>query len=241
MRAFSLIIRRLIIWLLLCAAAQPLLAAESPARIQASYDILKGGFRIATITETYTRTQDRYRIESVSKPFGLLAMLKPEVIRISSEGTLGAQGLRPLTFIQTRELDTERNVRVDFDWAGSRIKVTDHAGQRTQPLPADTQDRLSAMYQFMFLQLQNVGTLDFHMTNGSKLDIYNYRITPAASVTVPLGTFKTLHVASVSKPSESRTEIWLAQDRANFPCKMVITDPDGDKLTQVLTQFNSEP
>lgn len=232
---------RLLVWLLLCAAAPPLLAAESPARVQASYDVFKGDFKIATITETYTRTQDRYRIESVSKPVGLLAMLKPEVIRITSDGTLSTHGLRPLTFVHKRELDSDRNARADFDWTANRITLSDRGGQRTQPLPADTQDRLSAMYQFMFLPLQNVGALDFHMTNGIKVDIYNYRITHGAGVTVPLGTFKALYVASTPKAGESRTEIWLALDHANFPYKVVITDPDGDKLTQVLTQFNFVP
>ena len=231
---------RLATWLLLYSVAHFAEAVESPARLQVSYDILKGNIRAATITETYTRTQDRYRIESVSKAIGLLAMIKPETIRVTSEGTLTAKGLRPLTFTNERKLDTERNTRADFDWASNRITLTDRTGKRTVPLPVGTQDRLSTMYQFMFAPLKDA-TLDFHMTNGSKVDIYNYLITPDQSVTVPLGTFKALYVASPPKAGESRTEIWLATEHANFPYKMVITDPDGDKLTQVLTQFDVTP
>jgi len=227
--------------LLLCSVAHFAGAAEAPTRLQVSYDVLKGNIRAATITETYTRTQDRYHIESVSKAVGLLAMIKPETIRVTSEGTLTAKGLRPLTFTNERKLDTERNTRADFDWTANRITLTDRAGKRTLPLPAGTQDRLSAMYQFMFAPLQNAATLDFHMTNGSKVDIYNYRITPDQSVTVPLGTFKALYAASPPKAGESRTEIWLATEHANIPYKMVITDPDGDKLTQILTQFDFVP
>ena len=234
-------IARLIVWLLLCGVTHFTGAAEPPARLQVSYDVLKGNIRAATITETYTRTQDRYHIESVSKTVGLLAMIKPETIRVTSEGTLTAKGLRPLTFTNERKLDTERNARADFDWASNRITLTDRAGKRTLPLPAGTQDRLSTMYQFMFAPLKDAATLDFHMTNGSKVDIYNYHITPDQSVTVPLGTFKALYVASPQKAGESRTEIWLAVEHANFPYMMVITDPDGDKLTQVLTQFIFEP
>jgi hypothetical protein len=234
----------LIACLLLGCALQPALAAPqapvSPSRIQASYDVLKGGIKGISITETYTRTQERYHIESVSKAVGLLAAFKPETIRVTSEGILTANGLRPLGYIQERKLDRYRNNRADFDWAAGRITLTDRAGERTQPLPAGTQDRLSAMYQFLFAPLKNAAALDFYMTNGSKVDIYHYLVTPDQSVTVPLGTFKAIYVASQPKPGESRTEIWLSAEHGNFPVKMVITDPEGDRLVQVLTKLEVE-
>ena len=49
------------------------------------------------------------------------------------------------------------------------------------------------------------------------------------------------YVASVPEAGSNRTEIWLAEEHANFPYKMVITDPDGGKLTQVLTKFDFMP
>lgn len=220
------------------ASPQP---AAAPSQIRAGYDVLKGGIKGVAITETYTRTRDRYHIESVSKAVGLLAAFKPEVIRVTSEGDLTAKGLRPSAYAQERKLDSDRNSRADFDWAASRITLADRAGERVQPLPAGTQDRLSAMYQFMFAPLHKAAALDFYMTNGSKVDIYNYLVAPGQSVTVPLGTFKTLYIASPPRTGESRTEIWLAEELGNFPCKMVITDPDGDQLVQVLTQFTVEP
>jgi hypothetical protein len=223
-------------WLLLLAIT-PLFAAESPSRIEVSYDVLKGSFKGITITETYTRTQDHYRIERVSKAVGLLAIFKPETIRETSEGTLTTKGLRPNTYIQKRELDTERNTRADFDWSAKHITLTGSNGSHTFPLSAGAQDLLSAMYQFMFIQLKNVTSLSFDMTNGRKVDIYDYRITQGQKVTVPLGTFKALYVASVPEPGANRTEIWLAEDHANFPYKMVITDKDGGQLSQVITKF----
>jgi len=234
----------LCVWLLLCGVAPAIAAAanaNTPSHLEVSYDILKDGIKAATIAETYSRKHDDYRIESVSKAVGLLALIKPETIRVVSTGTVTAKGLRPSTFTNKRELDSERNASADFDWKTNSITLNDRNGNRTLALPAGTQDRLSAMYQFLFLPLKNATTLDFYMTNGSKVDIYNYLITPDQSVTVPLGTFKALYVASPPKDGESRTEIWLATEHANFPYKMVITDPDGGKLTQVLTRFDSTP
>src|ERR1019366_6153724 len=99
--------------------------------------------------------------------------------------------------------------------------LINHEQRSVLPLPDGTQDRLSAMYQFMFLSLAKTDTLSFHMTNGNKIDVYNYRITPDQSVTVPLGTFKGLYVASVPEADASRTEIWLFEEHANFPYKMI--------------------
>ena len=231
---------RLIIWMVLCCAATAS-AAEGPSRLQVSYDVLKDSIKIASINESFIRTQDGYHIESISKAVGILALIKPETIRVVSEGLVTPKGLRPITFTNQRKLDTERNVSADFDWATSSITLNDRNGKRTLPLPAGTQDRLSAMYQFLFLPLTKTAKLDFYMTYGSKVDIYNYLITPDQSVTVPLGTFKALYVATPQKAGESRTEIWLATEHANFPYKMVITDPDGDQFMQVLTQFEYTP
>lgn len=233
-------IATLFVCLLFCGFAQHA-QAVSPANVQASYDVLKGSIKVATITETYTRTKDGYQIDSVTTAHGLLALFKPETIHVTSQGVLTAQGLRPVTFIHERKLDSERNSRADFDWKANLITLNDRAGKRTLKLPQGTQDRLSAMYQFMFTELQNATTFKFYMTNGSKVDDYSYLVTANQSVTVPLGTFKAQYVASPPQAGENRTEIWLAVEHANFPYRMDITDPDGGKLSQVLTQFHFEP
>ncbi len=232
---------RLAVWLLLCGIAQPLFAAESPSYIQANYDVLKGSIKVATITETYTRTCDGYNIDSISHAVGLLALIKAETIHITSAGILSTQGLYPVTFIHERKLDTKRNARADFDWNANLITLTDHAGQRTLPLSAGTQDRLSMMYQFMFAELKDASTLSFNMTNGSKVDDYSYRVTTNQSVTVPLGTFRATHLITPLLVGKSQTEIWLAAEHANFPYKMVITEADGGNLTQVLTKIYFAP
>lgn len=231
--------RLLVTCLLLCLSA-PLLAAP-PTKIQASYDVLKGSVRIATITETFTRTHDHYAIESVSQAVWPLTMFKAETIRVNSTGTITAHGLRPTAYSAARKLDADRNTRADFDWEKHLITLNDRAGQRTLPLLAGTQDRLSAMYQLMFLPLQDMPVLKFYMTNGSKVDDYTYVITLNQSVTVPLGTFKAIHAASPLEKNAGRTEIWLAVEHANFPYKMIITDSDGSKYTQVLTRIDFTP
>jgi len=224
-----------LLWLVLCVANSSF--AAMPSSVSASYDIYKGSLRIGKIEETFTRDKDHYTLSSTTRAVGLLALFKPGKIIISSRGLIGPKGLQPLYFSDQREGDESRNRQAEFDWNAGQLTLINHAQRSVVPLPAGTQDRLSAMYQFMFLSLEKLDMLNFNMTNGSKLDVYNYRITPDQSVTVPLGTFKALYVASVPEAGSNRTEIWLATEHADFPYKMVITEPDGGKLSQELTQF----
>ncbi|MBI5918009.1 MAG: DUF3108 domain-containing protein [Nitrosomonadales bacterium] len=215
--------------------------AAPPSRVQAEYSVSLEGIDVAQISETYVRSGDSYRIESVSKAVGVLAMFKPETIHILSEGSITPQGLHPQRVVQQRTRQTERNSSAEFDWKRQHLAMTDRNGTRTVDLPEGTQDRLSAMYQFMFLALQGKSSLDFYMTNGSKLDIYNYQLTPDQHIEVPLGEFKTLYVTTPQQPNGAKTEIWLATEHSNIPAKMVVTEGNGNRYTQVLTQLTITP
>lgn len=226
-------------WLMLCVAGSSF--AASPSSVLATYEIYKGGIKVGQIEEAFAHSKDRYTLVSTTRAAGVLAIFRPGKIVISSSGLVGDHGLQPLSFSDLREGDESKSRRAEFDWNAKQLTLIQQTQRTVLPLPDGTQDRLSAMYQFMFLSLAKARVLDFHMTNGGKLDIYNYRITPDQSVTVPLGTFKALYVASVPEAGSSRTEIWLATEHANFPYKMIITDPEGDKLSQVLTKFEFVP
>ncbi|HEU0234594.1 MAG TPA: DUF3108 domain-containing protein [Gallionella sp.] len=225
-------------WLTLCAAA-PALAAP-PSSVQATYDVYKSGLQVE-IKETYTRDKNRYTLSSVWTPVGLLAILKPEKILIDSSGLIGKQGLQPLLLNHRRELDESKNSRAEFDWDNKQLTLVHQAQRTVVALPGGTQDRLSVMYQFMFLPLQNAATLDFPMTNGSKLDNYHYAITHDQMVKVPAGEFKAIYLDSQAKPGESHTEIWLATQHHNLPCKMIVTEANGDQFTQVLSKLDVRP
>lgn len=230
---------RYLVWILLYVSSATY--AASPSRIQASYDIYKGGLKLGQIEETFSRDQDRYTIISTTRATGLMAVFKPGKITISSSGIITGNGLRPLKFSDLREGDEHKNRRAEFDWATQQLTLIQQEQPSVVPLPDGTQDRLSAMYQFVFLALEKADTLNFSMTNGRKLDLYQYRITAEQTVKTPLGTFKALYVASVPEAGANTTEIWLAVEHANFPYKMTITDPDGGQLTQELTKIEIVP
>lgn len=225
--------------LMLCCVL-PTFAAP-PASVQISYDIFKSGIPVGHIEESYTGNQDRYTLSSTTTPVGLLAIFKPEKIFIRSTGLIGKQGLQPLQFSHQRERDGSKDSNAEFDWQGKQLTLTHQQQHNAVNLPDGTQDRLSAMYQFMFLPLKPDSTLDFAMTNGNKLDTYRYAISGPQHLDTPAGEFNALYLDNQAKAGESRTEIWLCLDYHNLPCKMVITDADGDQLTQVLRKFTVKP
>ena len=124
-----------------------------------------------------------------------------------------------------------------FDWTRNVLVSTFGGEVREVPLPADTQDRLSLMYQFMNLS-PGAAPLTIAMSNGRKVEHYNYRFVEEARVTTPAGTFATLHYARVNEnPKESRADVWLAKDRFNYPVRVVFDDPRGLRLEQSLVSL----
>jgi hypothetical protein len=227
---------KIIVCLMMCIASTAY--AASPASVKATYDIYKGNIRVGQINEAYTRTKDQYTLSSTTRAVGLLALFRPGKINIKSNGLVTDTGLQPLNFSDLRNGEDGKNHRAEFDWNSKKLTLIQQPQNSVVALPNGTQDRLSAMYQFMFLSLDKAETLSFNMTNGSKLDAYNYRVTPNQNLTVPLGTFKAHYLVSAPEADASKTEIWLVAERNNFPYKMTVTDKEGDKLTQVLTKID---
>lgn len=209
--------------------------------VQAQYHVLFQGLKIVTMTENFTRNQNTYHIENHSVATGFAAMLKPEKIHTVSTGIVTANGLRPTAYSQTRKLDPQRNVYADFNWDAQTVMLKDKSGTLTVPLPAGTQDRLSSMYQFLHLSLKEATTHTFSMTNGNKITDYVYNIMPNQSVTTPLGTFVATYLSSLPQNNSRRSEIWIVPEHGNFPYKMILTDSDGKKFTQVLTKLKITP
>lgn len=224
---------------MLCA--QSLSAATLPDTIHADYDVYKSGMKVGKIVESYSRIRDRYTLTSTTTPVGLLAVFRPEKIFIRSSGLINQQGLRPLQFSHQRERDGNKESRAEFNWDEKQLTLIQHQQRTTVDLAEGTQDRLSAMYQFMFLNFKKTQEVNFAMTNGSKLDDYHYAVTRNQKLSTPAGEFTTLYLDSQAKAGESRTEIWLANERNNLPCKMIVTDAKGEQLTQILSKIELRP
>lgn len=216
-----------------CAAATP----PAPHTVTAGYDMFRNGMQIAVMSETFEAKDGGYRISRESEAVGLLALFIRQPLRVVSSGRLTDSGLQPQFFEGKRNDADPRRARADFDWRAELLTITRDGKTDTLKLPPATQDLLSTMYQFMFLELEKLQRFELSMTNGRKLDNFLYEIHRGVEIDTPLGRMKTLHLVKQHRPDESGTEIWLAPQYRYLPVKMLVLEEDGARYEQIITRL----
>lgn len=223
---------------LLLAASLPVFAAVTPPRaVQAQYELSMNGTPIAVMQETFETGNGTYQAASETQAIGLFALAQRRPGRVSSSGEVGNNGLRPKTFDGTRGTGDARRVHAEFDWAAGTLTMSYDGRNETAPVPPGAQDRLSVMYQFLFLDPAKLKDLAFAMTNGRKLDQYRYSIGPDTAIDTPLGRMAVIHLVKQHAAGETATEIWLAREHRLMPVKMRIVEDDGKRYEQVISRL----
>ena len=221
-------------WLacLLCLGAT-LAHAAPPAEIHATYKLLRNGQQMGVVTETFKRDAHKYRLDSETAAIGIFALFAKGKIRLSSNGDVTADGLRPLHFEHHRGADPAKTITADFNWDKQTVTHNFDGKTETAELKPGTQDRISFLYQFMFKPPRKDDIL-LPMTTGKKLNVYRYRLSGEEKITVPAGSFRALHLVKQHAADEDGTEIWLAKSRNHFPVRIIFDEKDGTKLEQQL-------
>lgn len=223
---------------LLLTLALPAFAAVTPPQaVQAQYDLSMNGATIAVMQETFEVRNGSYQAVSETQAIGVFALMQRRPGRVTSSGEVGNSGLRPKTFDGTRGTGDARRVHAEFDWTANTLTFAHDGRSETTTLPPGTQDRLSVMYQFLFLDPASLKGLAFAMTNGRKLDQYRYDIGPDTAIDTPLGRLAVIHLVKQRAAGETATEIWLAREHQLMPVKMRIVEDDGKRYEQVISRL----
>ena len=209
-------------------------AAAAPKNVKATYNGYMNGMTIGVITEQFEADRGTYRIVSETKPIGLAVLVHRQPLRFVSRGHLTRDGLRPLVFEARRSAADAPQVSAEFDWPTSHVVLKHNGKVESLPITSGTQDRLSIMYQFMFTPPEKARQVEFPMTNGRKLDVYRYRITPDVELDTPLGRVRTLHLVKQREPGDTATEVWLSPAHHYLPVKVMIVEKDGMRFEQIL-------
>ena len=211
----------------------------TPATVRAAYKVYKAGIWIGTIEEHFIREGDNYRIVSETETAGPLSLFLRDRLTVTSEGTISAAGLRPDRYRFTRRDEQTKNISSLFEWDKHQI-VSTHLGENEVfDLPAGTQDRISAMYQFMF-NIPRTSEVSVWMTQGKKAELYHYRKIGEPVLTVNDESIPTVYYARNAKDGESRAHLWLAKEKYYLPVKIRFEDPSGAALEQVLVSLHAE-
>jgi hypothetical protein len=215
-----------------------------PHRAQLIFAVNKGtsDFKIGEMMHTLEIDDGHYVLESVTETVGLAKLFKTYKITQYSSGSYSRQGLQPEEFFEERadKLSTQRNT-VEFDHVTQLARFS-HGGEVA--LPPDTQDILSILYQFPPLEHREVVTI--FVSNGKKIERYEFEIAADEDLHTALGDLHTVHLRKMHQPNEEGLEIWLALEYRLFPVKMRIIERSGEVsgeivVTAIHAEFEEEP
>jgi len=209
----------------------------APQKLTAVYHVTRNGQPFADVTETFQQEAGHYKLESVTKGIGVYGLFG--LRRLSSEGEVTAEGLRPGHFEQQQGDSAKKMISADFDWAGNTIAMKAKGQVTTAALEAGTQDLASYAYQFMFVPPKGEEIL-LSITTGKKQKQYHYRVTEREVVVESAaGKFKTTHLVNANEGGEEK-ELWLGAEAHYLPIRIKMQDEGGAKIEQVLTSLHVE-
>jgi hypothetical protein len=222
-------------WLLISLPVALSAAAQTapPARVELEYELLRNGRVMAEVVERLEHGNGAYQLTETWRGKGMYALLGRA--KRTSEGNLRADGPQPREYVDERSgRDTQR---VSFDWAANTITRRYKGATRTEPVPADTQDRLSFLLALAF-QSQKGQPVSFHVADGRGMSRHTYKPKGRERLATPAGEFDTLKLGRKNEGSGELAEIWLAADRGYLPVRILVVEKDGTRYEHVATRIS---
>lgn len=217
---------------------------ERPRQINLVYEVIRNGQPFATVTESYKQLDNQYHIVSVTKGLGVYALLGER--KLTSDGMVTAEGLKPNHFELHQGDNAKKWLTTDFDWVHNTLNMTVKGSVVNAPLLADTQDLASFAYQLMYeaVTKKNQTALSLNVTTGKKVNLYAFDVAARdVALELPAGTFKTLQLTSAkdnTANSGDDKQIWLAAEQYYLPVRLVSHDEKNGMIEQNLKSLQIE-
>ncbi|MBL8522659.1 MAG: DUF3108 domain-containing protein [Betaproteobacteria bacterium] len=210
--------------------------ASTPSEITATYRIHKGGVAIGTVEEKFIRSGDSYRVSSDTRATGALSLFMRDRITVTAEGKVGEAGLMPTQYQFRRQNNADKNISAQFDWKVGQI-ISEH-DQKTEKfaLPRGTIDRISAMYQFMFVE-PRTDTLTAWVSGGKRAEEYVYRKRGEPTIRIGDASIETVHYERDNEPGRAKAQVWLSKNQHFLPVRVIFEDSHGLTLEQTLVSL----
>lgn len=193
---------------------------------------------LANIVFEQNPNSAQYHIKSLIQPKGLAALLLPDLLQ-TSEGNIGDLGLQPKQYLYQFGDKKNKTYHAAFDWEAKQLTLQNAKGEQSHKLVAGTQDLLSFMYQFMFLQ--PLQTMEMRITNGKKVAVYTYGFEGEEIIDTKIGSLNTIHLQRASGENDKRTDLWLALDYQYVPVKIRETEKDGKVYELIVSSLKTTP
>jgi uncharacterized protein DUF3108 len=207
-----------------------------PERVEITYRVSVGSFSVGEGRDVLQHDGKTYDLVNESKTTGVAALLYRLSISRRSTGKVTANGLRPESFAELRNGKLKRSAR--FDWDKGTVLLTDEQNQQTVALPQNTWDQASFAYNFAFAGLEKA-TFDVNLTDGRRIQHYEYSVVGKETLNTPLGRLETIHVKKVQPPGDKRGfDAWVSLAHQNLPVRIRIVEKDGTAFDSVVAKID---
>ena len=213
--------------LLALALAGAASAADTgvPSRIEMKYKVSAASVKIGEGLDVFEHDDKTYSVVSESRTTGLAAVIYGLIIRRESKGAVTAGGLRPESFVETRNGHIKRSAT--FDWSAGQVELTDGDHKQTVPLPPNTWDATSFAWNFSFARPDGKD-LKVNATDGRRITEYRYKVVGREKLVTAMGDLETVHVKKIQDEGDKRAfDVWLAVDQFYLPVRIRAIEKDG--------------
>lgn len=210
--------------------------AAMPQQMSLVYDLYRNGIKLGQVTDSFTRSGDRYTLTSETRASGPLKLLWPGSIRLESTGRVTPQGLLPLQFQHARSDAPHKLATARLDWTQRNIAYQ-YKGRSWQVngLQDGAQDQLSQLYQFIFSPALPTD-FSLQVISGRDLNDYRYARSDGGDIATPFGALSTQQYRRITqKPDQKAITVWIAPARNNLPVQVRVSE-DGVTLEQRLVR-----
>ena len=221
-------------WLLISLAFALPAAAQTapPPRVEIHYELTRNGSAVAEVVERLEHDNGAYQLTETWKGQGIYRLLG-RATRVS-KGELSAAGPRPREFVDERSgRDTQR---VSFDWSANTITRRYKGETRTEPVAANTQDRLSFLLALTYLS-QKGEPMSLPIADARGTSYHTYKPNGRERLATPAGSFDTLKLIRRKDGTGDVSEIWLAAELGYLPVRMLILEHDGTRFEHMVTRI----
>ena len=124
-----------------------------------------------------------------------------------------------------------------LDWDKKLLTLQHKRGEEQQSLPADTLDRLSLHYSFMFSPAPSK-VVTLHETDGRRLEPVRYAVGKE-TLDTPMGKLETIVLTKqLEKEGDRDKKIWLAVDHHMLPVRVVAAEKMGIVTDQMVKNIS---
>jgi hypothetical protein len=221
----------------------PSLAARAPdepvpSRVEVKYRMSIAGIPIGEGLAVFQHDGKTYSVVSESRTIGIAAIYRLH-IRREARGDVTPKGLRPLSFVETRNGRFTR--AASFDWAAGLVQLTDGDKKQTVQLRPNTWDAVSLAWSFAF-SLPDGKDMQLFMTDGRRITEYKYSVLGREKLATPLGELDTVHVKKVQEEGDKRAfDAWLAINQHFFLTRVRATEKNGTVFDAMVQSVNLAP